>query len=57
MRRRRGDLRVRFVRAAAGEALFLLPAALVFVAVLFFVVVLFADEDGAEDLVVDGAEA
>jgi len=35
MRRNRGDLRVRLVRAATDELLFFFVAALVFVAVLF----------------------
>lgn len=51
MRRNRGDLRVRFARAAADELLFLV------VAVLFLVLVLFRDDEEVEDLVDDGVEA
>jgi len=50
MRRKRGDLRVRFARAAADELLFFLVAVLVFVAALF------RDEEEVEDLVDDGVE-
>jgi len=48
MRRKRGELRLRFARAEADEPPFLFVAVLVFVAV-FFVAALFEDEDGAED--------
>jgi len=48
MRRKRGELRFRFVRAAANELLVL------FVAVLFFVAVRFRDD--VEPLVDDGVD-
>jgi hypothetical protein len=49
MRRKRGELRLRFVRAATDVLLFFFVTVLVLLAVLFFVAVLFADEGEAED--------
>jgi hypothetical protein len=49
MRRKRGELRLRFVRAATDVLLFFFVTVLVLLAVLFLVAVLFADEGGAED--------
>jgi hypothetical protein len=47
MRRKRGELRLRFVCAATDELLFFL--AVEFSVALFFLAVLFADEGGVED--------
>jgi hypothetical protein len=55
MRRKRGELRLRFPLAATDELLFLF--AVEFAAVLFFfVAVLLGDEDGVEDWVEDCVE-
>ena len=47
MRRKRGELRLRFPRVATDVLLFFFVV--VFGVALFFVAVLFADEDGVED--------
>jgi hypothetical protein len=49
MRRNRGELRLRFARAATDEVLGFLVAVLFFVVLLVFAVLLFCDEDGVED--------
>lgn len=54
MRRKRGEFRFRFVRAAADVLLFFFVAVLALLAVVFFVAVLFADEGEAEDWVAGG---
>ena len=49
MRRKRGELRLRFARAVADVLLFFFVAVPVLLAVLFFVAVLFGGEGEAED--------